>query len=156
MVQHGLLSLPWYNRVFFPCWCLTGSSFPAVVQQVVCKSIFFPFWCFTGYSFSADDSHGLLSLLVLHKFPNLKFYLATKQNKRFQDSDIYKTRWHSLSYFRSRGHPAATVCFNSNRQMVWVEKSKIDLQDGGYGGHFWFPIGMILTILHLHISMFST
>ena len=28
-----------------------------------------------------------------------------------------------------------------------MERSKIDFQDGGYGGHFGFPIGMILAIL---------
>ena len=50
------------------------------------------------------------------------------------------------SYFRSRGHPVATVCFNSNRSMVWV-KSKISFRDGSYGGHFGFPLGMILAIL---------
>ena len=26
-------------------------------------------------------------------------------------------------------------------------------QDGGYGGHFGFPIGMILAIFHLHVNL---
>ena len=37
--------------------------------------------------------------------------------------------------------------------MVWVEESKIDFQDGGYGGHFGFLIGMILAIFHLHVNL---
>ena len=45
------------------------------------------------------------------------------------------------------------MCFNSNRPTVWVEKSKIDFQTGDYGGHFGFPIGMILAIFHLHINL---
>ena len=60
----------------------------------------------------------------------------------------------SLSYFRSRGHPVATVCFNSNSPMVW-EKSNIGFQDGSYGSHFGFPIGMILAIFHLHCYIVS-
>ena len=36
--------------------------------------------------------------------------------------------------------------------MVW-EQSKICFQDGGYGGHSGFPIGMILAIFHLHINL---
>ena len=37
--------------------------------------------------------------------------------------------------------------FNSNHSTVWVEKSKIGFQDGGYGDHFGFPIqnGFIYT-----------
>ena len=36
------------------------------------------------------------------------------------------------SYFGSRGHPVATVCFNSNHPTVWMEKSRTGFQDGGY------------------------
>ena len=83
--------------------------------------------------------------------------MATKQNKRFQRWRHWKTIWqlwwpswisdrHSLSYFWCRGHPVATLCFNLNHPRVWVEKSKTGFQDGGYGGHFGFPIGMILAI----------
>ena len=57
----------------------------------------------------------------------------------------------SHSFHNMAGHPVATVCFNSNHLTVWVEKSKIDFQDGGYGGHFGFPISMILAIFHLHV-----
>ena len=45
------------------------------------------------------------------------------------------------------------MCFNSNHPTVWVEKSKIGFQDGGYGVHFGFPIGMILAIFHLHMKL---
>ena len=45
------------------------------------------------------------------------------------------------------------MCFNSNCPAVWVEKSKIGFQDGGYGGHVGFPIGMILAIFHLHVNL---
>ena len=45
------------------------------------------------------------------------------------------------------------MCFNSNSLMVWVEKSKIGFQDGSYGSHFGFPIGIILAIFHLHINL---
>ena len=45
------------------------------------------------------------------------------------------------------------MCFNSNCPTVWVEKSKIGFQDGGYGGHFGFPIGKILAIFHLHVNL---
>ena len=57
------------------------------------------------------------------------------------------------SYFRSRGHPVVTVCFNSNRPTVFVEKSKIGFQDGGYGSHFEFPISMILAIFPLQVNL---
>ena len=30
---------------------------------------------------------------------------------------------------------------------------KIGFQAGGYGGHFGFPIGMILAIFHLHVNL---
>ena len=57
------------NRVFLPCWCATGSSFPAGVEQgilslLVCNRVFFPCWCATGYSFPAGVQQGLLFLLV--------------------------------------------------------------------------------------------
>ena len=50
-------------------------------------------------------------------------------------------------------HPVATVCFNSNRPRVLVEKSKTDFEDGSYGGHFGFPISMILAIFHLYVNL---
>ena len=56
-------------------------------------------------------------------------------------------------YFRSKGHPVATMCFNSNRPTVWEETSKIGFQDGGNGGHFGFPIGIILALFHLHVNL---
>ena len=45
------------------------------------------------------------------------------------------------------------MCFNSNCPVLWVEKSKIGFQNCGYGGHFGFPIGMILAIFHLHVNL---
>ena len=59
--------------------------------------------------------------------------------------------WLYFSYFRSRG--CYSVSFNSNRPKVWEEKSKIVFQDGGYGGHFGLPIGMILAIFHLQVNL---
>ena len=32
-------------------------------------------------------------------------------------------------------------------------RSKIGFQDGGYGGHIGFPIGMILAIFHRHVNL---
>ena len=85
--------------------------------------------------------------------------MATKQNKQFQRRRHLKTKWwpswisnwQSLSYFQSR-NLVATVSFNSDRPTLW-EKSKIGFQDCSYGGHFEFPIGMILAIFHLHIYL---
>ena len=37
--------------------------------------------------------------------------------------------------------------------MVWEEKSKNDFQDGSYGGHFGFPISMILAFFRLHVNL---
>ena len=37
--------------------------------------------------------------------------------------------------------------------MVWEEKPKIGFQDGGYVGHFGFPISRYFAILHLHVSL---
>ena len=51
----GLLSLLVLDRVFFPCWLITWSSFPAGASQ----------------SSPAGASHGFLSLLVVHKFPSI-------------------------------------------------------------------------------------
>ena len=42
----------------------------------------------------------------------------------------------ALSYFRSRGHPVATMCFNSNRPVVWV-KSKIGFSRWQLWWPFW-------------------
>ena len=60
---------------------------------------------------------------------------------------------YSYEYFQSTGNSVAKVCFNSNRPTVWVEKLKTGFQAGGYGGHFGFPIGMILAIFHLHVNL---
>ena len=142
------------NKVFLPCCSQTGPSFPAGVQR--------------GLLFPAGNQDGLLSLLVFHGccyFTNFLlevFTIASKQNKRFQRKRHLKTRWrlwwpswisdrHSLSYFQSRGHPVASVSFNSNGPMVW-EKSKIRFQDDGYGGHFRFPIGMIHLVVCYKMS----
>ena len=54
----------------------------------------------------------------------------------------------------SRGHSFYKIALfdlevilllHSNCPTVGVEKSKIDFQDGSYGSHFGFPIGMILA-----------
>ena len=44
---------------------------------------------------------------------------------------------HNFSSFRSRSHPVACnrASFGSRRPKVWEEMSKIDFQDGSYGGH---------------------
>ena len=60
--SQGFLSLLLLHRVFFPCCCFTGFSFPAGASHV-----FFPCWCFAGFSFPAGASQGFLSLLVLHR-----------------------------------------------------------------------------------------
>ena len=122
----------------------------------MCNRVLFSCWYARGSSFEAGASQGLLSLLVLHKFPTLKFYHGNQTKQAVSEMKTFKTKiaavvasWisdrHSLSYFRSRNHSVATVCFNSNRPTIWVEKSKIGFQDGGYGGHFGFPIDMILA-----------
>ena len=46
------------QQVFFPCCCAKGSSFPAGASQGI---------------LSAGSLQGLVPLLVLHKFPTLKF-----------------------------------------------------------------------------------
>ena len=135
-----------------------GSSFPAVVQQgvlflLVCKRIFFPYWCFTGCSFPAGDSQGFLSLLVLHKFPISKFCHGHQTKQAVSEKKTFKNKMVAILDFGSRGHPVATVSFNSIRPKVWEEKSKIGFQDCGYGSHFGFPVGMIIAIFHLHINL---
>ena len=52
------------------------------------------------------------------------------------------SNWYNFSYFRSKGHSlfCYSVSFNSNRPTVWEEKPYIGFQDGGYGGHFEFPM----------------
>ena len=37
--------------------------------------------------------------------------------------------------------------------MVWVEKSKIGFQNGGYGSGFGFPTSRTLAIFHLHVNL---
>ena len=37
--------------------------------------------------------------------------------------------------------------------MVWEEKSKFGFQDGGYGSHFGFQLGMKIAIFHLHVNL---
>ena len=44
------------------------------LSLLVVQSVFFPCLCFTRSSCSDGALHDLLSLLVLHKFPTLKFY----------------------------------------------------------------------------------
>ena len=36
---------------------------------------------------------------------------------------------------------------------VQEKKRKIDFQDGGHGGHLGFPIGMILAIFDLQVTL---
>ena len=80
-------------RVFFPCWYATGSSFPAGVQPG-----FFSCWYARGFSYPAGaslpagDSQGLLSLLVLHKFPTLKFYHGNQTKQAISEMRIFKNK----------------------------------------------------------------
>ena len=61
--------------------------------------------------------------------------------------------FYNIAIFNLEVIPVATVCFNSNRPTVWVEKSKISFQDDSCGVHFGFPICMILAFFHLHIIL---
>ena len=56
--QQGFLSLLVRYRVYFPCWCAKGSSFPADVQKCLLSllklyRIIIPCWFFTWSSFPA-------------------------------------------------------------------------------------------------------
>ena len=124
----GLLSSQVRNRVFFPCGCATVSSFPAGAQQgilllLVCNRVFFSCRYARGSAFPAGASE-LSYFLILPWQPN--------KTSSFREAVVpfCISNRHSLSYFRSRGHPVATVCFNSNCLTVW-EKSKIGFLDDG-------------------------
>ena len=62
------------HMVFFPCWCTTGSSFPAILQQgllslLVHNWVFFPGYFATGSSFPAGTQQGLLPSCFATEFP---------------------------------------------------------------------------------------
>ena len=44
-------------------------------------------------------------------------------------------------------------CVSAQIAQQFGLRSKIGFQDGGYGGHFGFPISKILAIFHLHIKL---
>ena len=144
---------------FFPCWCAT------ILSQLVCNNVFFSCWYAKGSSFIAGASQGALSLLVihrvfcsfpagdsqglfslLHKFPTLKFYHGNQTKQAVSELKTFKNQddgcgghlgflGHSLSYFRSRGHPVTTVCFNSN-QFGW-RSQKLVFKMAATGRPFW-------------------
>ena len=69
---------------------------------------------FTVCSFTAGDSQDFLSLLVLHKFPTLKFYHGN-QTKEAISKKMFKNKMAAVVTIfdlGSRGHRVATVCFN--------------------------------------------
>ena len=82
-VQEGLLSLLVCNRVY-----ARGSSLPDGVSQGTLSLLVI---------------HRIFSLLLLHKFPTLRFYHGN-QTKAISVKTL-KTRWQLWS----RGHPSATV-----------------------------------------------
>ena len=74
--------------MIFSLVAMTGQQFFCLIIFLVLsfwdnfsyKRVFFPCWCFTGFSFPAGASHGIFSLLVLHKFPTYKFYDGNQTN----------------------------------------------------------------------------
>ena len=63
------------------------------------------------------------------------------QSARFSLFLIYKSLQCFLPSFESTG------------LSVQEKKRKIDFQDGGHGGHLGFPIGTILSIFDLQITL---
>ena len=61
-------------------------------------------------------------------------------SERFSLVLIYKSPQCFLPSFKSIGFP------------VLEKKRKIDIQDGGHGGHLGFPIGTILAISDLQVT----
>ena len=82
----GSFSTGMQHRVFFPCWCATGSFSTGMQHRV-----FFPCWCAKGSSFPSGAELGVLSLLVLHKFPTCD----GNQNKRAMMALNRSPQYHS-------------------------------------------------------------
>ena len=118
----------------FPCWCFTGSSFPACTSQghlslLVHHRVFFPCLRITGSSFLACTSQGLLFLLVLHmvffpyhcftNFLLLKFCNNT-QTKWSPLNDTYQAMTPSL--------PQATFFSYAPLQKIAMKSCKQDIK----------------------------
>ena len=116
-------------------------------MQQVCKKDFFPCWYFIGCSFPAGESQGLFPAGA-SQIPTLKLYHGNQTKQSVSEKMTFKIQDGGcggdlefpidtvLVIFRSRGHPDATVCFNSTFPTLWEEKSKIVFQDDCFGGHF--------------------
>ena len=110
-------------------------------------------WNYFSYFWSTshpDDSYKVSSLLAFRFRRRSKkqiFKMATMAatldflSKRFSLFLIYKSRWCFLPSFESVGFS------------IQEKKWKIDFQDGGHGGHLGFPIGTILAIFDLQVTL---
>ena len=78
---------------------------------MVLHRVFFLCWHFTGSSFPAGASFGILSLLVLHKFPTLKFCHGIR-TKRLPVINISQDMTPSLSQaILSSGEQSMAILF---------------------------------------------
>ena len=62
----------------------------------------------------------------------------------------FQLEWYEL-FFIYKSPP----CFLPHLESIgfWEKKRKIDFQDGSHGGHLGFPIGMILAIFDLQVTL---
>ena len=131
--------------------------------------------CFKGFSIFSSGRHSILpsrtilAILVEGHWRNTSVQYfeirpLAKDEMSFEDflflalaailfngTEPFSPSWisdrHNFSLFRSRSHPAATeqVLAHSRRTKIWEEMSKIDFQDGSYGGHLGFSIGSFVS-----------
>ena len=77
-----------------------------------------------------------------------------KQKNIFSRWLSWISDWNDFSYVWSISHPNASYHVWSQLAFRFRRRSeKIDFQDGGHGGHHGFPIGMILAIFNLQVTL---
>ena len=84
--------------------------------------------------------------------------LGDEAKNRFLRWQPWRPFWiynrHYSSYFWSTSHLNASYqAFKSTGLSVQLKKRKIDFQDDGHGGHLGFPIGTILAIFDLQVTL---
>ena len=87
---------------------------------------------------------------------NWLFSTGEEAKNRFSRWPTWRPAWisdrNNFSYFfLSTSHPDASYSFKSIG--LSVQEKRIDFQDGCYGGHLGFPMGTILAIFDLQITV---
>ena len=106
-----------------------------------------------NFSYFWSTSHPNASYRV-----NWHLSLGEEAKNRFWRWPPWRPSWiydrHDFSYFWSTSHPNASYQVSSQLAFRCRRRSeKIDFQDGSHGGHLGYPIGTILAIFDLQVTL---